>query len=543
MFGVIGKRNVPDLTDRNHTPAPLLAQSGTVFLCAIWLLAGTVGHDPWKSDDVLHLGVAFGMGGGDWLVPRIAGDPWLVSPPLYHWVAALCGRLLGGLLPWHDAARLASVLFGATFLLILSRVARQLLGASAALTAPLLAIGTLGLLVPLHEAQPAIVEIAGYVISLWGLSVWQRHALRGGLIFGAGTGIGFLGGGIDSVAIQLATALILALHPAWRTRRSLGAWLAATSIALVLMLPWPLLLWQQAPSLFDLWWNAERESLTLRSASLKHLELLAWASWPVLPLALWSLWLERRQLLKPPTALLLAATAATLFAYFVDAPKPTALMPALVPLILLAAAGAGRLRRGAANAFDWFGMMTFTLVAALIWLGGIAILTGEPTRLARNFSKLAPGFIAENWTIAMILAIAVSVAWIAVMLRTPRSPWRAATRWSVGLTTIWLLLVALWLPWIDYGKSYREVSAEIQRALANNPGCIERRGLGLAQRASLDYFSGIRTVAGNRARDCRYLITQTTPGAAKDLPGWTLIREASRPGDKSERLRLYRRGA
>jgi 4-amino-4-deoxy-L-arabinose transferase-like glycosyltransferase len=150
---------VPDLIDRNHSPAPTLARRGALFLCAIWLLAGVVGHDPWKVDDVLHLGVAYGMAGGDWLVPRIAGDPCLVSPPLYHWVAALCGKLLGWLLPWHDAARLASVLFGAAFLAILSRMAKQLLGASAALAAPLLAIGTLGLLVPLHEAQPAIVAI------------------------------------------------------------------------------------------------------------------------------------------------------------------------------------------------------------------------------------------------------------------------------------------------------------------------------------------------------------------------------------------------
>jgi 4-amino-4-deoxy-L-arabinose transferase-like glycosyltransferase len=533
---------VPDLTDRNHIPAPKLARYGTFFLCAIWLLAGAVGHDPWKPDDVLHLGVAFGMAGGDWLVPRIAGDPWLVSPPLYHWVAAVCGKLLGGLLPWHDAARLASVLFGAAFLAILSRMAQQLLGASAALAAPLLAIGTLGLLVPLHEAQPAIVAITGFIISLWGLSVWRQKPLRGGLIFGAGIGIGFLGTGIDGAAIQLATGLMLVLHPAWRLRSSLAAWLAAASIALMLMLPWPLLLWQQSPALFDIWWAAEQASLTLRGGfSRNHFELLAWASWPVLPLALWSLWLERRHLLKAPTALLLTATATALFMFFADAPRPTALMPALVPLTLLAAAGAGRLRRGAASAFDWFGMMTFTLIAALIWLGGIAMLTGEPARVAKNFTKPAPGFIAEASTLAIVLAIAVSVGWIAVMLRTPRSPWRAAARWSVGLTTIWLLLMALWLPWIEYGKSYRSVSADFRQALGSDPGCIARRGLGLAQRASLDYFNDIRTVGASRAKDCRYLIMQTGPGTEKDLPGWTLVRETSRPGDKSERLRLYRR--
>jgi hypothetical protein len=114
------------------------------------------------------------------------------------------------------------------------------------------------------------------------------------------------------------------------------------------------------------------------------------------------------------------------------APRPATLLPALVPLTLLAATGAARLRRGAANAFDWFGMMTFTLIAGLIWLGGIAMLTGEPARVAKNFSKPAPGFIAEASPLLILLAIAASVGWIAVMLRTPRSPWRAAARWSVG---------------------------------------------------------------------------------------------------------------
>ncbi len=529
-----------ELTERESTPA--LARHAAWVLCAIWLLAGSVGHDPWKTDDALHLGVAFGMAGGDWLVPRIAGDPWLVTPPLYHWLAALCGKLLGGLLPWHDAARLASAVFGAAFLAALSRTAFLLSGPSAGIAAPLLAIGTLGLLLPLHEAQPAVAGIAGFAIALWGLAVWKKQPRRGGPIYGAGLGIAFLGAGIDSAIITLACGALLALHPVWRRRGSLVAWLAASAVAALLALPWPLLLSQQAPALFDLWWNAELGSLAFRGGfSRDHLELLAWAGWPVLPLGLWALWLERRNPLRPANILVLTATAVALVSFFAAAQRPSALLPALVPLALLAAAGAPRLRRGAANAFDWFGMMTFTLVAALIWLGGIAMLTGEPARVAKNFSKPAPGFVADASPFAIVLAIAASVAWIAVMLRTPRSPWRAAARWSVGLTTIWVLLMLLWLPWIDYGKSYRGVSADLRHALGNQPGCIARRGLGLAQRASLDYFNGIRTVGASRNKDCRWLIAQTTPNAGKDLPGWTLVRETARPGDKGERLRLYRR--
>ena len=534
---------MPYLTERSPDTSPILARYGALLLCAVWLLAGVVGHDPWKNDDAVHLGVAFGMAGGDWLIPRVAGDPWLVTPPLYHWTAALCGKLLGWLLPWHDAARLASTLYAAGFLAILWRIAHRQLGPSAGLAAPLLAIGTLGLLVPLHEAQPAIVALTGFALSLWGLSVWRDEPLRGGALFGAGIGIGFLGTGIDSVAIQLATGLILALYPAWRCRGSALAWLAATAVALVLILPWPLLLWRHSPALFDIWWNVEQTSLTSRGGvSLAHIELMAWASWPLLPLALWGLWLERRHLLTPENAMLLAATAAALFMFFTGpSTRPTALFPALVPLAVLAASAAGRLRRGAANAFDWFGMMTFTQAAALIWLGGIAILSGEPARIAKNFSKLGPGFIAEVSIPAILIAITVSVGWTAVMLRTPRSPWRAAARWSLGLTTVWILVIALLLPWIEYTKSYRGVSADFREVLGNRPGCIARRGLGLSQRASLDYFNGIRTVTGSRSDECRWLIMQTTPRAEKNLPGWTLIRETARPGDRSERLRLYRR--
>jgi 4-amino-4-deoxy-L-arabinose transferase-like glycosyltransferase len=531
---------MPGLTER--APAPLLARRAAWVLCAIWLLAGVVGHDPWKVDDALNLGVAWEMTSGSWLVPRIAGDPWLVTPPLYHWVAALCGKIFGVVLPWHDAARLASAFFGGLYLVVISRTAYRLNGGSAALAAPLLAIGTLGMLVPLHDAQPAVAAIAGFAITLRGLAIWRQHATRGGAIFGTGLALSFLAAGVDIAAVELATALTLMLHSGWRQRDSVKAWLSALAITLALALPWPLLLWQQTPTLFDLWWSAEQASLGFRGGlGLNHLEMLAWAAWPVLPLALWALWLERRNSLRPQNLLMMAATVWALLLFVADSPKPASLLPALVPLTLLAASAAARLRRGAANAFDWFGMMTFSLVAGLIWLGGIAMFTGEPARVAKNFSKPAPGFVAEVHPVAILLAIAATVAWIAVILRTPRSPWRAAARWSVGLTTIWVLLTLLWLPWIDYGKTYRYASADLRHALGANPGCIARRGLGLAQRASLDYFNGIRTVGVGRAGSCRYMIVQTAPGAEKDVSGWKLIKETSRHGDKGERLRLYRR--
>lgn len=536
---------MPIATPPDLTTTPPINRWGVVILCTLWLLAGALGHDPWKPDDAINLGAAFSMAGNDWsswLVPHVVSDPWLTNPPLYYWLAALCGQAFRWLLPWHDAARLATTLFGAGFLFTLSASVRHVAGSNAALIAPLLAIGTLGLLIPIHDAQPAMVSVLGFSLALLGLIQWQKTPLRGGLLFGTGVGISFLGAGLDAALLSIIVGLLALLHPAWRKHGSLIALLAASIVAVIFILPWPWLLNQQFPLLFDLWWAAEKSSLMPQTSFTRaHFKLLMWASWPLLPLALWQVWLERRRLWLPQTALLLMASLAALLIFFLGSPRPNSLLPALVPLAILATVGAGRLRRGAANAFDWFGMLTFSLMNILIWLGAFSLLTGTPAKIAKNFTKPAPGFIAHTPLIVIFLAILVTVGWLAYTLSLRRSPWRAATRWSIGWATVWLLIAALWLPWIDYGKSYRLVSADFSKLLGKNPGCIARRNLGLAQRASLDYFNGIRTSKGDKAKNCRYLITQTTPRTEKPLPDWELLLETSRPGDKTERLRLYRR--
>ena len=82
-------------------------------LLAFYILAGLFGHDPWKTEDVIHLAVARDfLDPGHGLGLSLAGQPFLAGP-LYYWSAALTGKLFGGLLPIHDALRLASGLWTA----------------------------------------------------------------------------------------------------------------------------------------------------------------------------------------------------------------------------------------------------------------------------------------------------------------------------------------------------------------------------------------------------------------------------------------------
>ena len=206
--------------------------------------------------------------------------------------------------------------------------------------------------------------------------------------------------------------------------------------------------------------------------------------------------------------------------------------------MLAGTAGCERLRRGAANAWDWFGMMTFSLFVALTWLGASALYVGWPPKVAANAARIAPGFTTPISTPALVVALVTTLGWLVVLTRLPRSPWRPAIRWAAGVTVLWLLVVALLMPWIDYGKTYRSVVAGLREALPPDFGCIERRGLGASQRASLDYFAGIRTQT--TTDDCRWLLVQSNP---REQPptGWDNIWEGRRPGDRDEVWRLYRR--
>lgn len=509
------------------------------LLCAVYLLAGTVGHDPWKSEDAIHLGIAHGFrGDGGWLIPRLAGEAWAADAPLYHWMAVATAWLTGWALPFHDGARLASALFGGALLLGLAAAGRTLHGEAAGRAAPLLAIGTLGLLVPIHDAQPAVAGLAFSALVFWGLALPATRPIAAGLLVGIGLGGSLLTGGLGTTLPLLPLLGLLAWQRRW----------TALAVSLISALAtgglWPALLAHQNPAHLSAWWlqqTALFREIVVPGAD--HLKLLVWFAWPVLPLALWSVWNHRRRLKTPELILPLAGTSAALAIYLGGEARPLDALPVLVPLILLALPGIERLRRGATNAFDWFGMTTFTLVAGLIWLGGLAMLTGWPPRIAHNFAKIEPGFVAQFSWPALITALAATLAWAGLLARLPRSPWRAATRWAAGTTLIWVLVVALWLPWIDYGKTYRPVAESLARALPKNPGCIERRGLGAPQRAMLDYHAGIRTRPESSRIDCGWLLVEEGPKKGSTPAGWTRVWEGHRPGDKTERLRLYRKSA
>ncbi|MGA8052208.1 MAG: hypothetical protein WCA09_18655, partial [Burkholderiales bacterium] len=225
-------------------------------------------------------------------------------------------------------------------------------------------------------------------------------------------------------------------------------------------------------------------------------------------------------------------------------PQEVNALALLAPLSLLAAQGVPHLRRGAANALDWFAVMYFTFLTALVWLGYIATMTPLLPTIAHNFAKLAPGFVTHFAPLPLAAALVLTLAWLYLAFFTPPSPTRGVTRWTAGVALLWSTFSLLLLPWVDYVKTYRSVALEIRSRVPAGAGCIAREDLGISQRAALSYHAGIvtREFDPRKPGVCRYLLVQDSPEHASAGPGpaWSRIADTRRPGDKAERLRLYR---
>lgn len=184
--------------------------------------------------------------GGDWLVPRMLGYPYLEKPPLTVWLAALSFRLFG---VSAASARLVP-LFGAVLTLAFTvLLARRLGGSRCAFLA-----GSILATSPLFAAMARILSPDMPFAAALSGGLWALLHLRERCSAGASIGLGvaaaaaFLTKGLAGPVLLGAGALCLA----WMDRswKSFARFLqpAALGAFLVLGLPWFLWVEEQYPS-------------------------------------------------------------------------------------------------------------------------------------------------------------------------------------------------------------------------------------------------------------------------------------------------------
>jgi 4-amino-4-deoxy-L-arabinose transferase-like glycosyltransferase len=495
------------------------------LLLAAWAALGLFGHDPWKPDEAYSFGLVYHiLESGDWLVPTLAGEPFVEKPPLFFWTAAVFARLFGWALPLHDAARLACAFYVGLTLWFTCRIARTIRG-QVPISAVLILAGSLGYLQHAHQLVTDNALMAGLAMGLYGL------ARQNGPWLGTGAGIAFLSKGLLGPGFLALTALFVV--PLKEYRHSWRSWPWALAAFAPWALIWPWLLYRHSPVLFHEWFWVNNFGRFTGSAGLGgvldhalYVKALVWFALPAWPLAAYAVWKER---FSPGIQLPLVAFVVMLVVLSAASSARSIYgLPMLVPLALLAAHGLESLPAWIGKPLDALAVEGSAALALLLWLAWIAFVVGwHPGFLEAQ----SPGFVPRVQALGLVAALLVTGLCLWSMRRGT-----LALHWLAGVTLVWGPAMTLWLPWLDHAKSYAAVIGNMQRHLA---GCVSTKGLTEPQRAMFHYFAGIKASSA----DCPMLLIHTgTPQAPQPGDGWRLVWSGTRPGDTKEYFWLFRRG-
>ncbi|MDP3609891.1 MAG: glycosyl transferase [Methylophilus sp.] len=519
-----------------------------IVLCAIWLLFGLVGHSPWKPFESQSISIIKQIiEGGSWLTPIAVSHVHLENPPLYYLVAAAFSSVLNPIVSIHDAARLSSGVWMLMTLLMIGMTGRELWDKGIGRQTTFVFIGCLGLVISAHTMMPAVSALTGLTTAFYALALSKRRPYRASILLGLGLAVSFLSTGLLPALIILCTCIALPLlFEHWRSRHFLVVSMLAALVASPLILIWAISSWLYAPELLSGWWINSLSEFN-QSLHLYFLRTLLWYAWPALPLALWGLWRFRSQLLLKPRfqLMLVFFVVALVLIGFGAERKEVFALPLLIPLTAMAGGSIETLKRGAAGALNWFGLILFGILSGLTWLGWTAMMTGSPSKIKERLTYLSGLTHLEFGMFAFIVASAVTLIWLFAIFRSQHSNRSAATNWAIGMTCVWTLLMTLWLPMIESARGYQTVFSDLKAALPTGFACVNSLHLGEPQQDLLHYFADIKThpLETEQQLNCDLYLIQDNSSKGRETPGsdWQLVWQGRHISERREGFRLFLR--
>ena len=562
-----------------NQPSPAIVTQGAVkrlpraalwLFCLAYLLPGFIGRAPWRSDDVTAFGVMLDLAHGhsDWFAPRLMGLAPEIDALLPYWLGAWALQLAPAWIAPDFAARLPFIaMLGLTFVAVwegtyyLARspqaqpVAFAFGGeasapeyARAMADGGLLAfIACLGLAQISHETTPALAQLCFTALTFFAVAAMPYHRLIPALAAACGlAGLTLSGGPTMAVLLGGGSLLIHLLDttPATLERRHKrsGLWLLAIMTLGVALMATLLHLWVWRIELPRATWSAWKGLGTL----------LLWFTWPASPLVLWTLWRWRHQLLilrvsrhlSLPLWLIAIALGATLVTQAAD----RSLLLALPALAALSAFALPTLSRSVAALIDWFTLIFFTNCALVIWVVWIAMQTGVPPQPAANVARLAPGFESRFVILPFVFAVLATCAWgWLVKWRIGRhraAIWKSLVLPAGGAALCWLLLTTLWMPLLDYARSYVPLVRRIE-AVAGPDRCVQTFGLPPGLSAALKFHTSLVLHPPFKSDSCPWLVVELETYAAN--PGmvetgrWQQHSSMGHPREGEEDVVIFRR--
>jgi 4-amino-4-deoxy-L-arabinose transferase-like glycosyltransferase len=527
-----------------------------VLLVGLWPWIGLFGREPWKSDEAYTFGLVWSMVEGKGLViPLLGGEPFLEKPPLFYWVAAACTRLFGTVWAPHEAARLAIPLFLYATFGFLAATSRLLHNGKHGFIAIVLFISALGLFDKVHILITDVALMAGLSLGLLGIALALDRPSAGGVALGLGAGAAFMSKGLLGPGLLTLTIGGLLCFPSWRSRLGWRCPLVALAVLAPILVAWPLSLYLASPELFRVWlWdNNFARFLGFMRLGESHGPwfypvTLLWFAFPIWPLAVCAVAAAYERRMNWSTLVFPGAVLSVTLVVLMAAAQSRAiyLLPALLPLPLLAVDGLDHAPRWAVVALQRAGFVLFSTLAIVLWTLWVSAASGLPAWTATMLVQREPGFVMSYTVGGLAFAVMGTILFGLVAYRRTVSAANAVSIWAAGQTACWILLMTLWLPYLDYGMGYRSVVNSLQQALPNDRSCIASSGLGEPQRAMLDYYARLITLPVERtaaANHCPWLLLQQSGNGSipSRFAQWEEVWRGTRPGDGKENFYLLKR--
>ena len=547
-------------------------------LCLAYVLPGFMGRTPWKADDMeafgfmLNLAQSWGSESVAWLKPTLLGQTDNAAALLPYWLGAWAIQMAPKGMPMDTAAHLPFIaLLGLTlaatwyavYALARTPAAQPVTFAFGGEAKPadyaraiadgglLALLACLGLARLSHEATPALAQLSFSALLFFALASLARKRMVA-LLCAAIAIFGLALSGAPALAMILGAggAIVMALDTgqpqSLRVRKVDVAWVLIICLATAAI-----------TSALGLWrWRIASSHLFEIKAMTR---LLLWFTWPAWPLALWTLWRWRYQLksvsANPHLSLPLWFLSVAIATTWVSGLSDRALLISLPALATLAAFALPTLKRSVSAFIDWFTLLFFSVGALIIWTVWLSMQTGFPAQPAINVARLAPGFVLEFSMTAFIIASLATLAWASLVKwragRHRSALWKSMVLPASGAILCWLLVMTLWLPLLDFGRSYAPLVNKV-RSMMGATDCVHYFGLTKAQGAAFQFHGQLKLIpiatradkASTDASHCAWLVVDTQALALfhkeVDASAWTQHATVRRPSDNNEDIVLFR---
>ncbi|HEX8872102.1 MAG TPA: glycosyltransferase family 39 protein, partial [Candidatus Acidoferrum sp.] len=463
---------VPSLFSRAAWTLLILA---TLYFCYFHNL-GLVGFV--GPDEPRYAWIARGMAEtGDWITPRLYGQPWFEKPVLYYWGAALSFRLFG---ISEAAARLPSAISALLATLAMGWLAWSVYGAETARWLLLFLPTTVGMIGFSHAAATdmpfagaltvamvcaaAILGLARHEDTTADTKMVPQTPWRALCLFGFSLGLAVLAKGPAAIILAGGAVLLWAvLTRRWRDALRCLHPMAIASFCLT-ALPWYILCARRNPDFFRIF-IIEHNFKRYLTPEFQHIQpfwfyipvvLVAFFPWTLL--LLWSavrgallLWQERHASAR--TVFWLAWPGFCLLFFSASRSKlPGYILPAVPAISLLLARVFVTLSARKQKTFRWqlLGSGVFTLLVSLaqLWMG----------RLFSASRTNAQAMIAVGLS---LLLVALAYLLLAARGSAAKMALDPAALCVAPVLVLLLMSPSLSRPWLRHDPSGKTLAAEI----------------------------------------------------------------------------------